>query len=165
MNIRLLTGLMIAAAFFLTACDKAQEPTEPGATAEEKTALQSAVDAAKEAGGKLAEQAGEMTAAAVEKGKELTAAAMERSKEMIEKSKEQIADGKVGLAAATLTQLQKIKPSLPESLQDEITSLEEMLAKNAPAEAAVAADTTQEAAKAAEGVSAEAEAKMEPPKE
>ena len=184
MKNRLLIGLMIAASFFLTACDKSQEPAEPGATAEEKTAIQSAVDAAKDAGGKFvektgeavevvkeqskvfSEKAGEMTESAMAKGKELTAAAMERTKELIAQAKEQVAEGKVDLAEGTVRQLQKIKPSLPESLQDEVSALEEMLVGSAPEEAgaAVAADA-QEAGEATEGVSAETEAKMDPPKE
>lgn len=178
MKIRLLTGLMVAASFFLTACEKSQEPTtDPAAPAEDKTAIQSAVDTAKEAGDKavavvkeqstvFSEKAGEMTESAMAKGKELTAAAMERSKELITQAKEQVAEGKVDLAEGTVRQLQKIKPSLPESLQDEVTALEEMLVGSAPEEAgaAVAADA-QEAGEATEGVSAETEAKMDPPKE
>lgn len=176
MKIRLLSGLMVAASFFLAACEKSQEPTDPAAPAEDKTAVQSAVDAAKEAGDKavtvvkeqgkvFSEEAGEMTESAMAKGKELTAAAMERSKELIAQAKEQFAEGKVDLAEGTVRQLQKIKPSLPESLQDEVTALEEMLVGSAPeAGAAVAADA-QEAGEATEGVSAETEAKMDPPKE
>lgn len=177
MKIRLLTGLMVAVSFFLAACEKSQEPTDPAAPAEDQTAVQSAVDAAKEAGDKavtvvkeqgkvFSEKAGEMTESAMAKGKELTAAAMERSKELIAQAKEQVAEGKVDLAEGTVRQLQKIKPSLPESLQDEVSALEEMLVGSAPEEAgaAVAADA-QEAGEATEGVSAETEAKMDPPKE
>lgn len=184
MKIRLLTGLMIAASLLLTACDKSQEPAEPGVPAEEKSAMQSAVDAAKEAGdtfvektgdavevvkeqGKVfSEKAGEMTESAMAKGKELTAAALERTEELIVQAKDQIAEGKVDLAEATLSQLQKIKPSLPESLQDQVTSLEEMLSGGAPEEAvAAAAADAQDAGEVAEGASAEVEAKMDPPKE
>ncbi|MCW8964985.1 MAG: hypothetical protein OQL16_14405 [Gammaproteobacteria bacterium] len=98
-------------------------PTPPAVSMPEKAESSAAtmMDSAKEA---VQESSGQMTEAASESAD----SAIEEAKSLIEKVKEYIANNDFDLAGKTLEQLAGMKSMLPESLQGQIDSLQQLLA-------------------------------------
>jgi hypothetical protein len=142
MNKNTLVFVGFVAAIGLSACEKPAGPEDEAAPAvEEKTAVEqlrekgealtteakesaeSAMAAAEEKRAEMAQAASEMAKAAEAKAGEVTSEMLAQAEEWIKEAKDYLAQGKDAMAATVLEQLEKMKSSLPESMQDEIDAL------------------------------------------
>lgn len=130
-----LLGIILSAGLFgLIGCGQEPAPVEEAvAPVKEPTLLDQAVDAAKEASGKVGEAVSETTDAAAdaaasagEQVGEMSDAVVDQSRVMIEQVKEFLAADKQEMARELMDKLVALKDALPEDVRAEIERLEAM---------------------------------------
>src|SRR5262245_2254884 len=103
-------------------CDSKEEstPTTPQSTG---NAVSDGVKNATGAVSDAAKKADTAVTDAADKAKDSASAAMDTAKQKLQQVTEYIGQKKYDLAETTLGEVEKVKPQLPQTLQDQITSL------------------------------------------
>ena len=121
-------GVVVLGCMLLVGCDSGEESSAPAvdtsaaekAASNASTQTQNAANDAQKAAAGAAEEAQSAASSA-------NSEAVAKAKELLEQATAYIKDNKFDLAEKTLNQLDKIKASLPQSMQQQIDSARSML--------------------------------------